>query len=215
VRVAVLGAGMAGLVAAYRLTKAGYGCDVYERWPGLGGQAATIDTGDGVLVERYYHHLFTSDREIHELAAEIGVELERWPSTVAMLADGALHPFTTPLDLIRYRPLSPLARLRMGLAVVWLQRRAHSVEPFESQTIKDWVTRAMGPQAWERIWEPLMWGKFRDRADEISMSWLWAKLRNRRQVSGEEAKGEVLVYPRGSFESLFSRLGELIEAEGG
>ena len=42
----------------------GWAVDVYERWPGLGGQAATLDLGDGVLVERYYHHLFTSDRHI-------------------------------------------------------------------------------------------------------------------------------------------------------
>lgn len=214
-RVAVLGAGMAGLVAAYRLTKLGHEADVYERWPGLGGQAATIDVGDGVLVERYYHHLFTSDREIHDLCEEIGVELERWPSTVGMLADGGLHAFTTPLDLLRYTPMSPVARVRMGLAVVWLQRRAHDVEPFEGQTIKDWVTRAMGPQAWEKIWGPLLWGKFREQADRISMSWLWAKLRNRRQVSGEEAKGEVLVYPKGSFESIFARLADLIGEQGG
>ncbi|TMM10075.1 MAG: hypothetical protein E6G00_08225 [Actinobacteria bacterium] len=31
-RIAVLGAGVAGLVAAYRLTQAGHTVDVYERW---------------------------------------------------------------------------------------------------------------------------------------------------------------------------------------
>ena len=72
-RVAVLGAGVAGLTAAHRLTKVGHEVDVYERWPGLGGQAATIDTGDGVLVERYYHHLFTSDRDMADLCSEIGL----------------------------------------------------------------------------------------------------------------------------------------------
>ena len=44
-RIAVLGAGVAGLVAALRLTEAGHTVDVYERWPGLGGQAATLDVG--------------------------------------------------------------------------------------------------------------------------------------------------------------------------
>ena len=62
----MLGAGVAGLVAAYRLAQRGVRCDVYERWPGLGGQAATLDVG-GHLLERYYHHLFTSDRHIAEL----------------------------------------------------------------------------------------------------------------------------------------------------
>ena len=70
-RVAVIGAGVAGLVAAYRLTQEGHVCDVYERWPGLGGQAATLDVGGGDLLERYYHHLFTSDRHIVDLYDEV------------------------------------------------------------------------------------------------------------------------------------------------
>ena len=36
-RVAVIGAGVCGLVAARRLARAGHAVDVYERWPGLGG----------------------------------------------------------------------------------------------------------------------------------------------------------------------------------
>ena len=79
--------------------------DVYERWPGLGGQAATLDVGGGVLLERYYHHLFTSDRHIAALYEELGMpdELEWRPSAVAIFAEGASHPFTTPLDLLRFR----------------------------------------------------------------------------------------------------------------
>jgi protoporphyrinogen oxidase len=214
-RVAVLGAGAAGLTAAHRLAKLGHQTDLYERWPGLGGQAATIDVGDGVLIERYYHHLFTSDVDMADLCAEIGVELETWPSSVSIFREGELHPFTTPMDLLRFKPMSPLSRLRMGLGAVYLQRRANSVEPYEPITIKSWVDKVMGKQAWEHVWGPLLYGKFRDQADQISMSWLWAKLRNRRQVTGEEAKGELLVYPKGSFESIFARLRNLIEGYGG
>ena len=214
-RVAVLGAGQAGLVAAHRLTKLGHETDVYERWPGLGGQAATIDTGDGVLLERYYHHLFTSDQEMHDLCAEIGCDLDTWPSSVSIFRNGELYSFNTPLDLLRYKPMSPISRIRMGIGALYLQRRAHAVEPYEPITIRSWVERVMGKQAWEHVWGPLMWGKFREQADDISMSWLWAKLRNRRQVSGEEAKGELLVYPKGSFEMMFQRMRELIEQRGG
>ena len=216
-RVAVLGAGVAGLAAAHRLAVEGHECDVYERWPGLGGQAATLDVGDGVLIERYYHHLFKSDREIADLCAEIGLddELATWPSTVGMFADGRLHPFTTPLDLLRYKPISLRARIRMGLAVVLLQRRHHEVEPFEAVTIKQWVERNIGAQGWTKVWGPLMRGKFGDKADQIAMSWLWAKLRNRRQIKGDEARQEVLVYPLHSFESIFARLRDRIEELGG
>ncbi len=214
-RVAVLGAGAAGLTAAHRLAKLGHETDVYERWPGLGGQAATIDVGDGVLLERYYHHLFTSDVDMAAICNEVGCELETWPSSVSIFRNGELHPFTTPLDLLRFKPMSLPSRLRMGFGALWLQRRAHSVEPYEPITIKSWVDRVMGKQAWEHVWGPLLYGKFRDQADQISMSWLWAKLRNRRQVTGEEAKGELLVYPKGSFESIFVRLRDLITEYGG
>lgn len=214
-RVAVLGAGVAGLSAAYDLARAGWRVDVYERWPGLGGQAATFDTGDGVLLERYYHHLFTSDRDIAALCRELGVAIDWHPSSVAFFADGASHPFTTPLDLLRFSPLSLRTRLRMGVAVVLLQRRQRDVGPFEQRTAHDWIVSAMGPEAWERIWGPLLRGKFGHRAEEISMAWLWSKLTVRRQIKGAEARGEVLGYPRGTFEVLLRRLRDEIEARGG
>ena len=80
--IAVLGAGVAGLTAGLRLTEAGHTVDVYERWPGLGGQAATIDIGGGHLLERYYHHLFTSDRHIAGLYDELGMRDEILPPTI-------------------------------------------------------------------------------------------------------------------------------------
>ena len=216
-RVAVLGAGVAGLVAGYRLTQRGHSVDVYERWAGLGGQAATLDVGGGHLIERYYHHLFTSDRHIAELYDELGMpdELEWRPSSVGMFADGVAYAFTTPLDLLRFAPMSLPARLRMGLAVVWLQRRHPTVDAFHDVTARSWVERAMGQQAWDKVWGPLLHGKFGARADDIAMAWLWGKLTTRRQIKGEEARKELLGYPRGSFETVFERLRAAIADDGG
>src|SRR3954467_9451887 len=140
-RIAVLGAGVAGLAAGHPLTQAGHAVDVYERWPGLGGQAATLDVGEGHLLERYYHHLFTSDVHIAALYRELGMEdaIEWVPSSVAMYGDGKSYPFTSPLDLLRFEPLSLRSRIRMGLAVVRLQLGKGTVEDFESETASDWI----------------------------------------------------------------------------
>jgi protoporphyrinogen oxidase len=216
-RVAVLGAGVAGLVCAYRLAQEGHVCDVYERWPGLGGQAATLDVGGGELLERYYHHLFTSDRHIVELYEELGMpdELEWKPSSMAFFVDGRQWAFTTPLDLLRFKPLSPPSRLRMGLAVLLLQKRAREVAPFESITAREWIEKRMGRSPWRKVWGPLLRGKFGTRAEDISMAWLWSKLTLRRQLEGDEAREEKLGYPRHSWELLFDALRDAVVAAGG
>jgi protoporphyrinogen oxidase len=214
VRIAVIGAGVAGLVAAHRLSGAGHACDVYERWPGLGGQAATLDVGDGLRLERYYHHLFTTDRQIAALFDELGLEdeLEWRDSTTAMLARGRLWPFTTPGDLLRFGPMPPAARVRMGAAAVALQRFASDPAPYEGITAQAWIERWMGRAAWREVWGPLLRGKFGPRAGDIAMVWLWSKLRLRR---GEDASDERLGYPRRSWEPLLEGLRGSIERHGG
>jgi len=214
-RIAVIGAGVAGLSAGYDLARAGWEVDVLERWPGLGGQAATLDVGSGLSLERYYHHLFTSDRDIAALYRELGLEIGWHSSSVAFFADGSSHPFTTPGDLLRFKPLSVRSRVRMGLAVLSLQRRHRTPTEFEERTARDWIVEAMGAEGWERVWGPLLRGKFGDHAEEISMAWLWSKLTLRRQIKGAEVRGERLGYPEGTFEPLFRRLAEEIERRGG
>ena len=115
-RIAVLGAGMAGLVAGATLGLSGATVDVYERWPGLGGQVATVDLGDGSVIERFST---TSLRA----TSRSRIFTRSWPSgrdrvariiSMAVFADGRTHPFTTPMDLLRFKPLSLASRIRMG-----------------------------------------------------------------------------------------------------
>lgn len=216
-RIAIIGAGVCGLTAAHRLTQAGHVCDVYERWPGLGGQAATIDVGGGVRLERYYHHLFTSDRHIAALYEELGLgdELEWRDSSVAFFAQGRQWPFDGPADLLCFGPLSVAGRIRMGVAVLALQRLAGNPRRFEGVTARAWIRRRMGRGAWDAVWGPLLRGKFGDRADDIAMVWLWSKLRLRRPIRGDEARQEKLGYPRGSWETLLEALERSIVAGGG
>jgi protoporphyrinogen oxidase len=103
----------------------------------------------------------------------------------------------------------------MGAAVLALQRLGRRVEPYERLTAHEWITRRMGRQAWEKVWGPLLRGKFGDRAEDISMAWLWKKLTLRRGIKGQEARAEVLGYPRGGWQPLLERLREEVERRGG
>jgi len=142
-------------------------------------------------------------------------EIEWRESSVGIYSGGRTYPFTTPLDLLRFRPLSIRARLRMGLVTLLIQRRYRAAEPFEHVSARDWVTRTMGREVWEKVWGPLLRDKFGRYADDIAMAWLWSKLTVRRQIKGKEARRELLGYPRHSWETLFSRLRDRIEVAGG
>ncbi len=177
-----------------------------------------MDAGDGVLIERYYHHLFTSDEEIHALCREIGIpdELATWKSDMAMFVARqavAVHQPARPPAL--QAAVAPRRASGMGVAAVLLQRKPDDVAPLRGPD-----DQAVGRQEHGQAGRGTRSGtrccaaSSATSADDISMSWLFAKLRNRRQTSGEEAKQELLVYPRGSFEAIFQRLQQKIEENG-
>ncbi len=65
-RVAVVGAGPAGLTAAYKLVKAGVAIDIYEADQSVGGMAKTISLW-GQFVDLGPHRFFSSDPRVNRL----------------------------------------------------------------------------------------------------------------------------------------------------
>ena len=214
-RVAVVGAGVTGLVAARALLMRGHAVDLYERWPDVAGQASAFDVGSGVYLDRYYHHLFESDRYMIDLHEELlPGELEWHRSTVGMYAHGRIWPFTTPRDLLSYGPLPLADRVRLGLAVVRLTRR-DDWERMDDISAADWLRQACGERAYQGVWLPLLLGKFGDDAPTIPLAWLWSKLTLRRKLEGRSAGRELLGYPRGSFRAICVALADEIRKHGG
>ena len=122
-RVGIIGAGAAGLAAAYDLVSEGCHVDVYESAPFLGGQASTFLI-NGVPVERGYHHLFTSDQSMIGLVTELGLSHKlKWiDSNVGYFTKGKLWKFTSPFDLLAFRPIPLWDRVKLGLLTLMLQQ---------------------------------------------------------------------------------------------
>ena len=214
-RVGIIGGGVAGLAAAYDLTREGHYAEVFEVAPFLGGQASTFPVGGGQL-ERGYHHLFVSDRAITELIHELGLghKLAWLESKVGLYYRGRVWNFATPMDLLRFTPLSLWQRLRVGWWTLRLQRIA-DYGRFEDVTARDWLSRNMGAKAYEVLFEPLLRGKFGDYYDQVSMTWLWGKVRLRVASRGKALQKERLGYPMGSFGEVIDVLAERIRGQGG
>ena len=214
-RIGIIGGGVAGLAAAYDLTRQGHFAEVFEAAPFLGGQASTFPVGGGQL-ERGYHHLFVSDTAITDLIQELGLgdKLAWLESKVGLYHDGKIWDFSTPLDLLKFKPLSLLQRLRVGLWTLRLQRIA-DYSKFEDVTAKDWLSKHMGREAYEVLFEPLLRGKFGDHYEQVSMTWLWGKVRLRVASRGKGMQKERLGYPMGSFGEIIDTLATRIEDQGG
>lgn len=214
-RVGVIGGGAAGLAAAYELTNQGHFAEVFEVAPFLGGQASTFDIGGGRL-ERGYHHLFVSDTAITELIDELGLgEKLAWlESKVGVYHSGQIWDFATPMDLLKFRPLTFAQRIRLGLRTFVLQK-TRDWHKFEGVTAQDWLTRNLGQDIYQAIWEPMLRGKFGEYYDQISMTWLWGKIYLRVASRGKTLQKERLGYPMGSFGEVFDRLEEVISQRGG
>ena len=63
--IAVIGAGIGGLAAAWDLVRAGEKVTIFESAPTPGGLAAGFKEPDWAwTVEKFYHHWFASDRHM-------------------------------------------------------------------------------------------------------------------------------------------------------
>ena len=214
-RVGIIGGGLAGLTAAYQLAKRGIAVELFEKEAELGGQAGTFLI-EGTRLERFYHHIFTSDHDIANLIKELGLgdSLQWLDSKMGFFHGGKAYDFVTPLDLLRFSPLPFFDRVKAGVLALYLQR-LDNWKKFEGITAKDWIERYAGKAIWEVVWGSQLRGKFGDSHDQISMVWFWGKMKLRfgsRRLGGQR---ESLGYLKGSFQVLIDELERRILAAGG
>ena len=138
--VVVVGAGFTGLAAAHDLAKAGRKVLVLESDASPGGLAGTFEFQDGVRIEKFYHHWFNNDAYVPQLVKELGLgsEIVTLASKTAMYFNGRQWRLSTPWDLLRFKPVSLLSRIRLGL-LVFRVRKIRDWRSIEHLSIREWL----------------------------------------------------------------------------
>jgi protoporphyrinogen oxidase len=216
----VVGGGIAGLAAAYRLQQRGHEVEIFEASDSLGGLAASYDTA-GDPIEAFYHHLSKSEQTIVELAEELGVgdRIEWIIGENAYYVDGVVHPLDKPWEILAYPHMSVYDKFRLGMLTMEIDVRGgipdfdtyDDLRAFEDVPIKQFLLDHTSRGVYENFFEPLLDAKFGDRKEDVSAAWLLGRIKFR----GERdlLRGEILGYPDGGFDALLDPLVESVGRE--
>lgn len=207
-KIGIVGGGMTGLTAGYRLAKLGHQVTIFEKENYLGGLASGFKEKNwDWSLERFFHHFFASDQGAKNLIGELGLSKKLFytRAKTSIFKNGKISQFDSPLSLLTFPHLSLKEKLKTGLVTFYLKTKK-SWQQFEKTTAENWLRRSYGQGPYSLLWHPLLKGKFGSFAKQISMAWFWARIKKRSQKLG---------YLEGGLKSLIDKLKESIRENGG
>jgi protoporphyrinogen oxidase len=212
--VAVVGGGILGMTAAYRLAQQGVRVALYERSTDLGGLVGSFDF-DGHAVDRFYHVILPTDDRVRGLAEELGLgdRFRFRPTKVGFYGGGRLFSMTSPKEFLTFPILRPRDRVRLAAFVARCQL-TKEYDALDGVPLLDWLRRTSGKAVLERMWKPLLDSKFDGRYDDLPATYIWARTR-RMSKTRDRSGAEVMGWLEGGYQTLIDALEQRIRALGG
>jgi phytoene dehydrogenase-like protein len=174
--VVVVGAGLAGLVCAHDLTRAGVDCTVVEASDGVGGRVRT-DAVDGFLLDRGFQILLTVYPEVRDRLDLTALDLRPFAPGAVVRTMSGMHavgdPLRRPTQLVETlrAPIGTLAD-KARLARLVLSVRAGSVHDLlrapDGTTLDRLRACGFSDRMIESFWRPLFAGIQLDPDLEVS-----------------------------------------------
>ncbi len=181
-KIAIIGAGFGGLAAAYDLRKAGHAVVIFESADYVGGLASGFkEPYWDWWVEKFYHHWFQTDKYMLGLIRELGWEKDvLFPRPLTVMYDnGRFYPFDSIVKAALFPGLGwGLDKIRFGFVGLFL-RLTDNWRRLEATTADAWMLKWAGRNVYEKMWKPLLIGKFGPFYQQVNMAWMWARIKAR------------------------------------
>lgn len=214
--IAIVGGGIMGITLGYYLSKQNHHVEIFEASPDLGGLAGPLVLPDGTAVDRFYHAILSSDSQLADLCAELGLSDQmRFNQTrMGFYWHGGIYSMNNVIEFMRFPPLGWVDRFRLGLTVLAAQQ-VSDWRSLESVSVKEWLLKFSGKTTYENIWRPMLKAKFDGNFDSIPATWIWSRLvrikSTRKGVSQKEMSGHLI----GGYITLLQAMAKKIAEMGG
>lgn len=208
-KICVVGGGIAGLSAAYFLSKKNHDVAIIEK-DKCGGLAGTFPI-ENTRLEKFYHHFFKTDTDLINMVEDLGISklIKYYKSEVGFYVNNQVHNFSTPIDILKFSPLSGFDRFKLVFIMVYLRFRK-DWKKLDEIEISEWHKKHFCNNIYEKIWKPMLNLKFSDFYKDISMAWLWGRIYPRSQ--SRDGLYEYLGYlDNGGSQALFDALMDYIK----
>ncbi|MBI2031519.1 MAG: FAD-dependent oxidoreductase [Candidatus Levybacteria bacterium] len=205
-KIAIIGAGFTGLSAAFELTKKKHKVSVFEKDNNPGGLAVGFEEKKwNWSLEKHYHHWFTNDHNVLGLAKEIKFDVITERPKTSIFLDNSIYQLDSPMNVLTFPRISFFDRLRMAGVLGFLRYNPYW-KMLEGIKTDRFLREAMGENVYKKIWEPQLKNKFGNYANDIALSWFWARIKKRTPA---------LSYPQGGFLQFAETLVAKIKKNGG
>jgi protoporphyrinogen oxidase len=204
-KIAVIGAGFTGLSSAYELISKNHEVVVFEKDANPGGLAIGYrEKNWDWTLEKHYHHWFTNDKSILDLAKKINYEVIITRPKTSVFVKNKIYQLDSPFSVLKFPLLSLFERLRMSAVIGFLKYDPFwkELEKYRASAV---LPNTMGKKAYEMIWQPLFINKFGSFSNNVSLAWFWARIKKRTSS---------LAYPKKGFLNLANALVDEIRKKG-
>ncbi|MCE0484955.1 MAG: protoporphyrinogen oxidase [Methylacidiphilales bacterium] len=190
--VAIIGGGITGLTAAYRLTRNHVPVMVYEAGGRVGGPMQSIRE-EGYLSEFGPNTILETSPKIGALIDDLGLKERRWESNPAMnrnyiVRGGRMRALPQSPVSFAFSPLlSAAAKVRIAREF-FLRNQAED----EDESLADFVRRRFGQEFLDYAINPFVTGVYAGTSEELSVQYAFPKLKALEKKYGSVIRGAIL-----------------------
>ncbi len=156
-----------------------------------------------------------SDSHLRGILRELDLDEQmQWVQTrTGFLVAGRLHSFTSVWDFLRFPPLGPRDKLRLGWTI-WHAARRRDWQALEQIPVADWLLWHSGRRTFERIWLPLLKAKLGNAWERTSAAFIWATIQRLYAARNSGQKRELFGYLPGGYARMLAAFRSKLESLG-